>query len=110
MTTDATELARNAQQQIMDSVEALQATVLQSARALGDIVDKLVPDKLRGVAVPGADALPSPEDTISLGFDFVERILASQRKFVEELTAQVSSAGATATERTAKTKAAAPSK
>jgi hypothetical protein len=106
MTTDATELARNAQQQIMDSVEALQTTVLQSARALGDIVDKLVPSNLRGVTVPGADSLPSAEDTISLGFDFAERVLASQRKFVEELTA-IQGSGATATARTSKAKAAA---
>jgi hypothetical protein len=64
---------------------------------------------LRSVQVPGADSLPSPADTVSLGFDFVERVLASQRKFVEELTA-IQSSGATETGITSKPKAAASSK
>jgi hypothetical protein len=85
MTGDATEVARDAQKYILGSVEALQATVLQSARALGDIMEKIVPANLRG-DVPGSDALPSAQDTVSLGFDFVEAVLASQRKFLEELT------------------------
>lgn len=111
MATDATELAQKAQNQIMDSVEALQSTVLQSARALGAIVDKLVPTTLRDIEVPGANALASQEDAVSFGFDFIERVLTSQRKFVEELTAiQASSATVSGTDRTSKTKTAAATK
>lgn len=104
-TTD--DFAREAQQQIMTSIEALQSTVLQSARALGDIVDKMVPDTLRNLEVPGTGSLPSAGDGVAFGFDLAERILASQRKFVEELSGIPAMAGAATTP---KAKASASSK
>lgn len=105
-TTD--DFAREAQQQIMTSIEALQSTVPQSARALGDVVDKVVPDTLRTLEVPGTGSLPSAGDGVAFGFDLAERILASQRKFVEELSGIPTMAGVAAT--TAKAKASASSK
>jgi len=35
--------------------------------------------------VPGADKLPKPEDVVASAYDFAEQLLASQRKFAEEV-------------------------
>ena len=35
--------------------------------------------------VPGADKLPKPEELVSSAYDFAEQLLASQRKFAEEV-------------------------
>jgi len=37
------------------------------------------------VQVPGADKLPKPEDVVASAYDFAEQLLASQRKFAEEV-------------------------
>jgi hypothetical protein len=35
--------------------------------------------------VPGADKLPKPEEVVASAYDFAEQLLASQRKFAEEV-------------------------
>jgi hypothetical protein len=35
--------------------------------------------------VPGADQLPKPEELVANAYDFAEQLLASQRKFAEEV-------------------------
>ena len=85
MANDMNDIAQTAQRQILDSLQALQSTVLESARALADIVDSVVPAKFRGVEVPRVDGVPSPQEAVNLGFDFVEQVMSSQRKFVSEL-------------------------
>lgn len=87
MPTDLNDATRSAQKQILESLEALQTTALDSARAAADIVDKLVPQSLRDIDLPGSDLLPSADQAIAVGFDFAEQLLSSQRRFVEELTA-----------------------
>ena len=37
------------------------------------------------VSVPFADKLPGPEDAVARAYDFAEQLLASQRKFAEEV-------------------------
>ena len=37
------------------------------------------------VQVPGADQLPKPEEVVASAYDFAEQLLASQRKFAEEV-------------------------
>ena len=41
--------------------------------------------KLPSVSVPFADKLPGPEDAVGSAHDFAEHLLASQRKFTEDL-------------------------
>src|SRR5260370_7805349 len=48
--------------------------------ALGDRLPKLPT-----VNVPFADKLPKPEDVMASGYDFAEHVLATQRKFAEDL-------------------------
>jgi len=35
--------------------------------------------------VPGADQLPKPEEVVASAYDFAEQLLASQRRFAEEV-------------------------
>jgi hypothetical protein len=37
------------------------------------------------VQVPFADKLPKPEEVVANAYDFAEKLLASQRKFAEEV-------------------------
>jgi hypothetical protein len=41
--------------------------------------------KLPAVNVPFADKLPKPEEVVASAYDFAEQLLASQRKFAEEV-------------------------
>ena len=41
--------------------------------------------KLPSVSVPFAGKLPGPEDAVARTYDFAEQLLASQRKFAEDL-------------------------
>ena len=35
--------------------------------------------------VPSADQLPKPEEVVASAYDFAEQLLASQRRFAEEI-------------------------
>ena len=35
--------------------------------------------------MPGADQLPKPEEVVASAYDFAEQLLASQRRFAEEV-------------------------
>ena len=85
MATDVLEVAQTAQKQFLDGFEAVQEIVLEGARAVVEVVDKLVPVSLRQVEVPGAEMLVSPQQAMTLGFNFMESVLGSQRKFAEKL-------------------------
>ena len=41
--------------------------------------------KIPSVPVPGADKLPRPEELVASAYDFAQQLLASQRKFAEEV-------------------------
>jgi hypothetical protein len=41
--------------------------------------------------VPYADKLPRPEEVVASAYDFAEQLLASQRKFAEEVIKATSS-------------------
>lgn len=81
---DPAALAAATQKQILETIETVQATALEGARAVADIVDKIVPASLRP-SLPGQSLVPSPAQTISLGFGFVQQLISSQEKFVEQL-------------------------
>jgi hypothetical protein len=92
MPTDINELGIAAQEQVLKAVEAIQATVLDSAKAWADIVEKAIPVDLPKFDIPGADKLPTPEQALSFGFDFAQKLLNSQREFASKLVATVSPA------------------
>jgi hypothetical protein len=73
-------IVRRSQEMTLDAIRQVVETVNAAA-------DKLpFADKLPSVhRLPGASALPAPETVVSATFDFVDRLVAEQRKFAGEL-------------------------
>ena len=98
MPADVKSFTTAAQDQVLDAVKALQSTVLESAQTLGSAFEKLAPVKVPTVdQLPSAN-LPTPAETITIAFDFTEKLLATQRQFLLQLvaaapTAPVAAAG-----------------
>jgi hypothetical protein len=72
------------QDEILNTVRKGQEAVIDAIRAWSETVQSITP-KLPAVPVPGADKLPKPEDVVASAYDFAEQLLASQRKFAEEV-------------------------
>jgi hypothetical protein len=73
-------IVRKSQEMTLDAIRQVAETVNAAA-------DKLpFADKLPSVRhLPGASARPTPETVVSATFDFVDRLVAAQRKFAGEL-------------------------
>ena len=87
MATDLKELTEAAQEQTIKAVQAFQATVLDTTTGVVKAFEKLMPESLRTLSIPGFEALPSPADAIASAFDLSEKLLASERSFAEQLFA-----------------------
>ncbi len=72
------------QDELLNAVRKSQETVVDAIKTWSETVQSITP-KLPTVPVPGADKLPKPEDLVAGAYDFAERLLASQRKFAEEI-------------------------
>jgi|SRR5215472_5213016 len=87
MTTTGTP-TQQVQDEILKTVQTGQQAVLDAIKAWADTVQSITP-KLPSVNLPltgeFTDKLPKPEDVVASAFDFAEQLLASQRKFAEEV-------------------------
>jgi hypothetical protein len=72
------------QDELLNAVRKSQETVIDAIKTWSETVQSITP-KLPSVPVPGADKLPKPEDVVAGAYDFAEQLLASQRKFAEEI-------------------------
>jgi hypothetical protein len=107
MSNDLVEIAKSAQEQVLAGIAALQETTLEGFRALATSVASAVPAGVPTVSIPGADALPDAATTVDLTFGFVEKLVAGQRRFVEDL---VNASAAQTSPATSAATAAAPKK
>ena len=76
--------AQNVQDEILHTVRQSQEAVLDAIRAWTQTVQSLTP-KLPAMNAPFADNLPKPEEVVASAYDFAEQLLASQRRFAEEV-------------------------
>jgi len=76
--------AQGLQDEILSTVRKSQEAVIDAIRAWSETVQSITP-KLPAVPVPGADKLPKPEEVVASAYDFAEKLLASQRKFAEDV-------------------------
>jgi len=76
--------AQGLQDEILNTVRKSQEAVIDAIRAWSESIQSITP-KLPAVPVPGADKLPKPEEVVASAYDFAEQLLASQRKFAEEV-------------------------
>jgi len=61
-----------------------QEIVLEALQTWVDTVQAFIP-KVPSVQIPFVDRLPKPEEVVANTYDFAAQLLASQRKFAEEV-------------------------
>jgi hypothetical protein len=72
------------QDEFLNTVRKSQEAVIDAIKSWVETVQSVTP-KIPSVQVPGADRLPKPEDVVASAYDFAEQLLASQRRFAEEV-------------------------
>jgi hypothetical protein len=77
-------VGKEMQDQILATVRMSQAAVVEALQTWASAVQSITPD-LPDVNVPFTDKLPKPTELIASAYDFAEQLLASQRKFAEEV-------------------------
>jgi len=82
MTTDL-------QNQILDTIRKSQETVVEAIKTWADTIQSVTPSlPIPNVpSVPFTDKLPKPGELVASAYDFAEQLLASQRKFAEDVLA-----------------------
>jgi hypothetical protein len=78
------------QEEFLSTIRKSQETVIDAIRSWVESVQSITP-KIPSVQVPGAEKLPKPQDVVASAYDFAEQLLASQRKFAEEVLKATSS-------------------
>jgi hypothetical protein len=78
---------RKSQEAVIAVVRNLAETVRTASPKLASVYAPLTDNlpKPPSVSVPFGDKLPGPEDTVARAYEFGEQLLASQRKFAEDL-------------------------
>jgi hypothetical protein len=78
---------RKSQEAVIAAVRNLAETVRTASPKLASVYAPLTDNlpKPPSVSVPFADKLPGPEGAVASTYDFAEQLLASQRKFAEDL-------------------------
>ncbi len=88
-------VAQELTSEILNTISKSQAAVVDAIESWATAVQSIKPE-LPEVNLPFADKLPTPQDVVTSAYDFAEQLLASQRKFAEDLlkaTAPLLSAG-----------------
>src|ERR1700683_1387772 len=82
--TDTHTAGEQVQEEILKTVRNSQSAVVAAIQAWARTVQP-TPPALREVNVPFAEKLPKPQELIASAYDFAEQLLASQRKFAEDV-------------------------
>ena len=72
------------QDEFLNTIRKSQETVIDAIKTWVETVQSVTP-KIPSVQVPGYDKLPKPEEVVANAYDFAEQLLASQRKFAEDV-------------------------
>ena len=72
------------QEAILSTTRKSQAVVVEAIQAWTGMVQSITPN-LPELNMPFTDKLPQPHDLIAGAYDFAEQMLASQRKFAEDV-------------------------
>jgi hypothetical protein len=77
-------VAQELTNEVLNTISKSQAAVVDAIETWASAVQSIKPD-LPDVNLPFADKLPTPHDVVAGAYDFAEKLLASQRKFAEDL-------------------------
>jgi hypothetical protein len=94
MASTMTDLSLAAQENLLGAIDTSKSYILESVKAWSATTHKLLPEM---PAMPGLGAftdMTGPMEMVSMGYDFAEKLLASQRSFVEDMVEAVSPAPA----------------
>ena len=80
----ANTVTQELQDQFLSTVRKSQEIALETIKTMVDTIQNITP-KVPSVDLPFADKLPKPQDVVASGYDFAEQLLASQRKFADEV-------------------------
>ena len=72
------------QNEILSTVRKSQESVVDAIKTWVETIQSMTP-KVPAVDVPFAGQLPKPEEVVASAYDFAEQLLASQRRFAEEV-------------------------
>src|SRR5579859_6366177 len=75
---------QDVQEEVLSGIRAGQEAVVGAVKTCVQTVQAVAP-KLPVPSVPFGDRLPRPEGVVTRAYDFAEALLASQRKFAEDL-------------------------
>ncbi|HEV2373401.1 MAG TPA: hypothetical protein VGS19_14650 [Streptosporangiaceae bacterium] len=82
--TTTRELGQEVQTEVLKTVRKSQEAVIDAIKTWADTVRSIMPPQLE-LSAPLADKLPKPDELVANAYDFAEKLLASQRKFAEEV-------------------------
>ena len=80
----ASKPTQEVQDEFLSTIRKSQETVIDAIKTWAEAVPSLAP-QLSSVQLPLADKLPKPEEVVATAYDFAEQLLASQRRFAEEI-------------------------
>jgi hypothetical protein len=80
----ASTATQDLQDEILSTVRKGQESVVDAIRTWVETIQSMTP-KVPAVDLPFADQLPKPEEVVASAYDFAEQLLASQRRFAEEV-------------------------
>ena len=80
----ASTATQDLQNEILSTVRKSQESVVDAIRTWVETIQSMTP-KIPAVDLPFADQLPKPEEVVASAYDFAEQLLASQRRFAEEV-------------------------
>ncbi len=69
---------------LLSATRQSQEIMLEAIKTWVDTVQAITP-KVPAVRIPLADRLPKPEDVVATAYDFAGQVLASQRRFADEM-------------------------
>jgi hypothetical protein len=77
-------VAQELTNEVLTTITKSQAAVVDAIETWASAVQSIKPD-LPAMSLPFADKLPTPQDVVASAYNFAEQLLASQRKFAEDL-------------------------
>ena len=80
----ASTVTQDLQDAFLSTVRQGQDIALDAIKTWVETVQAITP-KIPAVDVPFAGQLPKPEEVVASAYDFAEQLLASQRRFAEEV-------------------------
>jgi hypothetical protein len=82
--TEARTMGRELQDEVLNTVRKSQTAVIEAIQTWASTVQSMIP-QLPELNMPFTGEMPKPQELIASAYDFAEQLLASQRKFAEDV-------------------------